>query len=129
VLWVRYSSYSAFAKNEVGMLLEDLICQGKVDTSLIKWADTDGIGRVCRNGLLLYETSVHQAFQKYIQNQNLPKLPWKLQYSHDPSILTAKYVDVMIGNEEDFTACLGFDVDGNDNELKKLNLEGYERMI
>lgn len=24
---------SAFAKNEVGMLLEDLICQGKVDTS------------------------------------------------------------------------------------------------
>lgn len=41
----------------------------------------------------------------------------------------AKYVDVMIGNEEDFTACLGFDVDGNDNELKKLNLEGYERMI
>ena len=28
---------SAFAKNEVGMLLEDLICQGKVDTSLIKW--------------------------------------------------------------------------------------------
>ena len=35
----------------------------------------------------------------------------------------------MIGNEEDFTACLGFDVDGNDNELKKLNLEGYEHMI
>ena len=26
---------SAFAKNEVGMLLEDLICQGKVDTFLI----------------------------------------------------------------------------------------------
>ena len=24
----------------------------------------------------------------------------------------AKYVDVMIGNEEDFTACLGFEVEG-----------------
>ena len=28
----------------------------------------------------------------------------------------AKYVDVMIGNEEDFTACLGFEIEGNDAE-------------
>ena len=41
----------------------------------------------------------------------------------------AKYVDVMIGNEEDFTACLGFEVEGNDAALKELNLEGYEKMI
>ena len=26
----------------------------------------------------------------------------------------AKYIDVMIGNEEDFTACLGFEIEGND---------------
>ena len=30
----------------------------------------------------------------------------------------AKYVDVMIGNEEDFTACLGFEIEGNDANLK-----------
>ena len=30
----------------------------------------------------------------------------------------AKYVDVMIGNEEDFTACLGFEIEGNDENLK-----------
>ena len=41
----------------------------------------------------------------------------------------AKYVDVMIGNEEDFTACLGFEVEGNDAELKQLNLDGYKKMI
>ena len=41
----------------------------------------------------------------------------------------AKYVDVMIGNEEDFTACLGFEVEGNDENLKELNLEGYKKMI
>ena len=29
----------------------------------------------------------------------------------------AKYVDVMIGNEEDFTACLGFEVAGADEKL------------
>lgn len=41
----------------------------------------------------------------------------------------AQYVDVMIGNEEDFTACLGFEVEGNDEALKELNLEGYHKMI
>lgn len=41
----------------------------------------------------------------------------------------AKYIDVMIGNEEDFTACLGFEVEGNDASLKKLNLDGYKKMI
>ena len=41
----------------------------------------------------------------------------------------AKYVDVMIGNEEDFTACLGFEVPGNDANLKTLSIEGYGRMI
>ena len=42
---------TAFADNEVGKLMEDFICQGGVDTALIKWMDTDGIGRVCRNGI------------------------------------------------------------------------------
>ena len=42
---------TAFADNEVGMLMEDFIMQGGVDTSLIKWMKTDGIGRTCRNGL------------------------------------------------------------------------------
>ena len=41
----------------------------------------------------------------------------------------AKYIDVMIGNEEDFTACLGFEVEGNDENLKVLNLDGYKKMI
>ena len=41
----------------------------------------------------------------------------------------AQYIDVMIGNEEDFTACLGFEVEGNDENLKELNLDGYKKMI
>ena len=41
----------------------------------------------------------------------------------------AQYVDVMIGNEEDFTACLGFEIEGNDANLKELNLDGYKKMI
>jgi 2-dehydro-3-deoxygluconokinase len=41
----------------------------------------------------------------------------------------AGYVDVMIGNEEDFTACLGFEIEGNEENLSELNLDGYKRMI
>jgi len=41
----------------------------------------------------------------------------------------AKYIDVMIGNEEDFTACLGFEVEGNDENLKTLNIDGYQKML
>ena len=35
----------------------------------------------------------------------------------------------MIGNEEDFTACLGFEIEGNDENLKELNLDGYKKML
>ena len=41
----------------------------------------------------------------------------------------AKYVDVMIGNEEDFTACLGLQIEGQEAGLKKLNIDGYKKMI
>lgn len=41
----------------------------------------------------------------------------------------ARYIDVMIGNEEDFTQCLGFEVEGNDSNLKELDIEGYKKMI
>lgn len=41
----------------------------------------------------------------------------------------AKYVDVMIGNEEDFTACLGFEVEGVDENLTDLDVSSFKKMI
>ena len=41
----------------------------------------------------------------------------------------AKYVDVMIGNEEDFTACLGLEVAGADKNLTVLPIDGFKNMI
>lgn len=41
----------------------------------------------------------------------------------------AKYVDVMVGNEEDFTACLGLEVEGVDENLTELPIEGFKKMI
>jgi 2-dehydro-3-deoxygluconokinase len=41
----------------------------------------------------------------------------------------AKYVDVMIGNEEDFTACLGFEVEGADEHLTSIKTDSFAKMI
>src|SRR5215204_44312 len=41
----------------------------------------------------------------------------------------AKYVDVMIGNEEDFTACLGFHVEGADENLLHIDVSAFKKMI
>lgn len=186
---------TAFADNEVGMLMEDFICQGGVDTSLIKWMKTDGIGRICRNGInftergfgirgavgcsdrantaiskatpedfdfeyifgtlgvqWLHTGGIYAAISEQTCETVLAAIKTAKKYgtivSYDlnyrPSMWSAiggpakaqevnreiaKYVDVMIGNEEDFTACLGFEIDGNDADLKELNLNGYKKMI
>ncbi|QYY34356.1 sugar kinase [Ruficoccus sp. ZRK36] len=41
----------------------------------------------------------------------------------------AKYVDVMIGNEEDFTACLGFEVEGVSEQIGNIQVESFKKMI
>ena len=41
----------------------------------------------------------------------------------------ASHVDVMIGNEEDFTASLGFEVDGVDESLTDLEVDTFAAMI
>lgn len=41
----------------------------------------------------------------------------------------AKHVDVMIGNEEDFTASLGFEVEGVDEAISEIETGAFKRMI
>ncbi len=185
---------TAFADNEVGALLTDMICQGGVDTSLIKYLPYDGVGRSCRNGLnftergygirgavgcsdrantaiskmgpddfdfeyifgtlgarwlhtggiyaALSETTAQTVLtaiktaKKYgtmvSYDLNYRPSQWKeiggLAKAQEVNKEIAKYVDVMIGNEEDFTACLGFEIEGGDG-LKTLNLDGYKTMM
>ena len=40
-----------------------------------------------------------------------------------------KYVDVILGNEHDFTDCLGLSVEGQEKNREILPLEGYRKMI
>ena len=186
---------TAFADNEVGKLMKDFIEEGGVDTSLIYWKKTDGIGRICRNGLNFTErgfgvrgavgcsdranTAISQATAEDLNFEHIfgelgvrwlhtggiyaalsetscetvieaiktaKKYGTVVSYdlNYRPSMWSAigglekcqevnkeiaKYVDVMIGNEEDFTACLGLKIEGQEAGLKKLNIDGYKKMI
>src|SRR5665647_1650172 len=51
VFGMRATVVTALADNEIGRLVETLILAGGVDTSLLRWVDYDGVGRLVRNGL------------------------------------------------------------------------------
>ncbi len=186
---------TALADNEVGRLVEDLMLQGGVDLSLVKWVQYDGIGKACRNGLNFTErgfgvrgavgvsdranTAVSQlkagdidwdfifgeqgarwfhcggifaalsdttpgvvieALQKakkygVVTSYDLNYRPslWKSlggpKRAHEVNKEIAKYVDVMIGNEEDFTQALGFQVEGLDENISAIDPANFKKML
>ena len=48
---LRTTVVTSIVDSEIGRLLEDLMLQGGVDLSHVKWAPFDGIGRAARVGL------------------------------------------------------------------------------
>ncbi len=192
---LRTAVVTALTDNAVGRLVEDLILQGGVDTSLIQWMEHDGIGRRVRNGLNFTErgfgirgalgvsdrghTAVSQLKKGSIDwadifdrlgvrwfhtggifaalSETTPEvieeamiaahntgtiISYDLNYrpslwqdiggaarAREVNRQLAQYVDIMLGNEEDFTACLGFEVEGVDENLAHLDIQSYQKMI
>jgi 2-dehydro-3-deoxygluconokinase len=186
---------TALADNPVGRLVQDLIFQGGVDQSHLKWARYDGVGRRVRNGLNFTErglgtraalgcsdrghTAVSQLKPGEIDwetifgaegarwfhtggifcalSESTPEVAreaiesarrhgavvsydlnyreslWKdiggSQRAREVNRELAPLVDVMLGNEEDFTAALGFEVEGLDADHSKLDPANFKRMI
>ena len=186
---------TAFAKNPVGSLLQDLIYQGGVDSSLIRWAEYDGVGRTVRNGLNFTERGfgVRAALgcsdrgHTAVAALKLGEIDWETifgkngaRWFHTGGIFcalsetapevaieamrcarkhgvvisydlnyrdslwrsiggkkraqevnrrVATYVDVMLGNEEDFSAALGYEVAGTDEHHSALDPEAFKQMI
>ena len=52
---MRTSIVTALADNPVGRLVEDLMLQGGVGLSHVRWVPYDGIGRATRNGVYFLE--------------------------------------------------------------------------
>lgn len=192
---LRTAVVTALADNEVGRLIEDLMLQGGVDQSFVRWVPYDGIGRTVRNGLnftergfgirgavgtsdrghtaaaalgaedvdweLLFGTlgvrwlhtggifaglsastpdvieAAMAAAKRFgtVISYDLNYRPslWQAvggaQRAREVNRRLARYVDVMLGNEEDFTACLGLAVPGADDNLTVLPVAGFEAMI
>jgi 2-dehydro-3-deoxygluconokinase len=186
---------TAIADNSVGRLLQDLLYQGGVDQSLVRWVDYDGVGRSVRNGLNFTErgfgvraavgcsdrghTAVSQlkpgdidwdeifgkhgarwfhtggifcalsegtpevaidavkAARKYgtivSYDLNYRDSLWKAiggkKRAQEVNRRLAPFVDVMLGNEEDFSAALGFQVSGLDEHISKIETESFKKMI
>ncbi len=56
----------------------------------------------------------------------------KLWSSEDAIATTkplVKYIDCLIGNEEDFQSVLGYEVEGTDANLKELPIDSYKKMV
>ena len=192
---LRSAIVTALADNEIGRLVEDLILNGGLDTSFIRWVAYDGIGREARNGLNFTErgfgvrgavgvsdrghTAASQlkrgdvdwdhlfgelgvrwlhtggifaalsestaeiaidavtAAKKYgtVVSYDLNYRPslWKAiggrAKAQEVNREIARFIDVMIGNEEDFTASLGFEVEGMDEDLATLDVDAFAAMI
>jgi len=186
---------TALADNSVGRLVQDLMNQGGVDQSHLKWVKFDGVGRTARNGLNFTErgfgiraalgcsdrghTAISQLKPGVIDWQAIFSeegarwfhtggifaalsettplvakeamaaaresgtiVSYDLNYraslwqsiggqarAREVNRELAPLVDVMLGNEEDFTAALGFEVEGLDKHHAKLEVKNFQRMI
>jgi 2-dehydro-3-deoxygluconokinase len=192
---LRTALITALVDNPVGRLLEDLMLQGGVDLSHLRWIEDDGVGRKARNGINFTErgfgvrgalgcsdrghTAVSQLQAGQIDwdgifgkegvrwfhtggifaalSESTPPVAreameaahrhgtivsydlnyrpslWKSvggkQRALEVNRELAPLVDVMLGNEEDFTAALGFSVEGVDEHLSDLDSVSFRRMI
>ncbi len=103
----------------------------------VRWLHTGGIfAALSESTAALVEEAVVAA-KKYgtIVSYDLNYRPslWKsiggLKKAQEVNKRIARNVDVMIGNEEDFTASLGFHVEGADEDLLHIDVTAFKKMI
>ena len=193
---LRTAIATALADNPIGRLVEDLILQGGVDTSLLKWVPYDGVGRTVRNGLNFTErgfgvraaagcsdrghTAVSQVKPGDFDWESIfgdgngsPLVPhrrhlrralrlhrgggrrghgrgrgtgtpvsYDLNYrdslwksiggkakAQEVNRELVRKVDLLLGNEEDFSAMLGVQIKGVGEDFDELPIAGYEEML
>ena len=103
----------------------------------VRWLHTGGIFAALSPETAKVALAAMQAAKRHgtIVSYDLNYRPslWKsvggLEAAREVNRELAKYVDVMIGNEEDFTACLGFEIEGAGENLDNLQVESFQKMI
>jgi 2-dehydro-3-deoxygluconokinase len=103
----------------------------------VRWFHTGGIYAALSESTAALTIEAVQAAKKHgtIVSYDLNYRPslWKtiggLKKAREVNREIAKYVDVMIGNEEDFTASLGFEVEGADENISHIETDAFKKMI
>ena len=152
---LKTAAVTALADNEVGRLVEDFMLQGGVDTSLIKWVKYDGIGRTVRNGLNFTERGygirgalgVSDRGNTAASQLKEGDIDWEyifgtlgVRWLHTGGIFaalsdtTAKVVIEAVKTAKKYGTVVSYDLNyrpslWNDENLKKLNIDGYKKMM
>ena len=103
----------------------------------VRWFHTGGIFAALSETTAALTIEAVSAAKKHgtIVSYDLNYRPslWKsiggLEKAREVNREIAKHVDVMIGNEEDFTASLGFQVEGVDESISEIETDAFKRMI
>lgn len=103
----------------------------------VRWLHTGGIyaalSEQSAQTVLAAVTAAHRAGVVVSYDLNYRPSLWKAvggqARAREVNRAIAPQVDVMLGNEEDFTAALGFEVEGVDENLAELDTAKFARMI
>jgi 2-dehydro-3-deoxygluconokinase len=98
-----------------------------------RWFHTGGIFTAlsdsCADVALESMKAAHDAGTIVSYDLNFRSKLWSSKKAIEVTKKLVPYVDVLIGNEEDFQKVLGFEVEGTDEHLKKLPIEGYKKTV
>jgi len=99
----------------------------------VRWFHTGGIFSALSNGCaeIVKEAvkAAHDSGTIVSYDLNFRSKLWSSEEAIAANNEIVPYVDVLIGNEEDFQKALGFEVEGVDESLKKLKVESYKAMV
>lgn len=99
----------------------------------VRWFHTGGIFTALSDSCaeVAHESmkAAHEAGTVVSYDLNFRSKLWSSTRAIEVTKGLIPYIDVLIGNEEDFQKVLGFQVEGTDEHLKQLPVEGYKKMV
>lgn len=99
----------------------------------VRWFHTGGIFTAlsdsCADVAVESMKAAHEAGTVVSYDLNFRSKLWSSKKAIEVTKRLLPYIDVLIGNEEDFQKVLGFEVEGATQDLKSLPVEGYKEMV
>jgi 2-dehydro-3-deoxygluconokinase len=99
----------------------------------VRWFHTGGIftalSESCAEVAAESMKAAHKSGTIVSYDLNFRSKLWSSKQAIEATKKLLPYIDVLIGNEEDFQKVLGFKVEGTDEQLKQLPVEGYKKMV